>query len=126
MGDPVIPERSGAHDATPRARAGIPAIPLIAPSEQLWDYPFPLLDEFSPTIGWRFRPADRGGPVFVIMRRSALGSLKVVESFPLTESRMGPGLEVSGQAESCRCPTCCDHTGSPADRRGRKAAFSGA
>jgi putative oligomerization/nucleic acid binding protein len=86
MEDPVIPERPGMHDAAPQVLAGIPSMPVIATSEQIWDYPFPLLNGFNPTIGWRFRPADLGGPVFAIMRRSALGPLKVVESFPLTEA----------------------------------------
>jgi hypothetical protein len=60
-------------------------MPVIGPSEQLGDVPYPLLDGLSPTIGWQFRPSGNGAPAFVIIRRSALGSLKVVESFPLTE-----------------------------------------
>jgi hypothetical protein len=60
-------------------------MPVILASEQVPDFPYPLLDGLSPTIGWHFRPGSKGGPAFVIMRRSALGSLKVVESFPLTQ-----------------------------------------
>jgi len=44
-----------------------------------------LLDGISPTIGWEFRPPAKGGSAFVIVGRTRLGSLKVVDSFPLTE-----------------------------------------
>jgi Short C-terminal domain len=60
-------------------------MPVIQPSEQVTGSPYPLLDGLSPTIGWQFRPRANGGPAFVIIRRSGLGSLKVVENFPLTE-----------------------------------------
>ena len=60
-------------------------MPIILPSEQHTAFPYPLLDGISPTIGWQFRPSVKGGPAFVIIRRSALGSLKIFESFPLTE-----------------------------------------
>jgi|GEM_PF-3449088 len=86
MGDPVAPERPGGRDAARKEQAGIPAMPVISPSEQVPGYPFPLLDGVSPTVGWQFQPTAKGGPVFVIMRRTGLGSLKVVESFPLTEA----------------------------------------
>ena len=61
-------------------------MPVIRPSERDTGGPYPLLDGISPTIGWYFRrPAD-GGPAFVIIRRGAMGGLKVLESFPLTEA----------------------------------------
>ena len=65
--------------------AGIPAMPVISPSEQVLGGAYPLLDGLSPTIGWEFRTQAKGGPVFVMLRRSGLGSLKVTGSFPLTE-----------------------------------------
>ena len=58
-------------------------MPDIGPSEQV-SHPILVVDGISPTIGWQFRPRAKGGPAFVV-RRSGLGSLKVVESFPLTE-----------------------------------------
>jgi hypothetical protein len=87
MGDPVVPERPSGRDAAGQEQAGIPAMPAILPSEQVSgsSYAHPLVDGLSPTIGWRFQPRGKGGPAFVIMRRTGLGSLKVVESFPLTE-----------------------------------------
>jgi hypothetical protein len=85
MGDPVVPVGPGGRDAAPKEQAGIPAMPIISPSEQVPDYPYPLLDGFSPTVGWVFRSQRKGGPIFVILRRAGLGSFKVVESFPLTE-----------------------------------------
>ncbi len=44
-----------------------------------------MLDGLSLTIGWYFARQADSGPAYVILRRGALGSLKVVESFPLTE-----------------------------------------
>jgi hypothetical protein len=84
MGDPMVPERPvGRHDAA-REQAGIPAMPVISLSEQDLGGAHPLLDGLSPTIGWQFRPQAKGGLSFVILRRTGLGSLKVMESFPLT------------------------------------------
>jgi len=85
MGDQVVPERPGGRSAATHEQAGIPAMPVILPSEQVPGAPYPLLDGLSPTLGWEFRSLAKGGPAFVIVRRTGLGSLKVVESFPLTE-----------------------------------------
>jgi putative oligomerization/nucleic acid binding protein len=85
MGDPVIPERGGGRSTAPQGQAEIPAMPVIAPSEQVPGAPYPILDGLSPTLGWEFRSSAKGGHAFVIARRTALGSLKVVDSFPLTE-----------------------------------------
>ena len=60
-------------------------MPMISPSEQVLGGAYPLLDGISPTIGWQFQPQAKGGPTFVIPRRTGLGSLKVVESFALTQ-----------------------------------------
>ena len=60
-------------------------MPDIGSGEQVAATPHPLVDGISPTIGWHFRPRAKGGPAFMIIRRSALGSLKAVETFPLTE-----------------------------------------
>ena len=85
MGDPQVSRRPGGHDAAPLEEAGVPGMPTIGPSEQVAAGPYPLVDGISPTIGWQFRSRGKGGPVFMIIRRSSLGALKVVESFPLTE-----------------------------------------
>jgi hypothetical protein len=85
MGDPFVPERAGGHSGTTQEHTGIPAMPVIYPRERDPCYPHPLLDGPSPTLGWEFRPSAQGGPAFVIMRRTGLGSLKVVDSCePLT------------------------------------------
>jgi Short C-terminal domain len=60
-------------------------MPVITPGEQDLGGAHPLLDGVSPTIGWQFQPQAKGGPSFVVLRRTGLGSLKVMESFPLTE-----------------------------------------
>jgi len=85
MADACVPAHLGGRHAAVQEQAGIPAMPVISPSEQDWSGPYPLLDGISPTIGWHFRPQAKGGPSFVMMRRSGLGSFKVVESFPLTQ-----------------------------------------
>jgi hypothetical protein len=85
MGDLDVPGRSDGRDAAVPERAGVPARPSIGSSEQIVDVPHPLVDGISPTIGWQFRPRAKGGSAFMIIRRSALGSLKVVEGFSLTE-----------------------------------------
>jgi putative oligomerization/nucleic acid binding protein len=86
MEDAAVPEGPGREHAATEARTAVPAMPIIGSSERDTAGPYPLLDGISPTIGWQFqRQADRG-PAFVIIRRGALGALKVVESFPLTEN----------------------------------------
>jgi Short C-terminal domain len=84
MGEPVIPERPDGHSTAAQEHAGIPAMPVILPSEQVPDAPYPLLDGLSLTLGWEFRPGQRRA-AFVILRRTALGSQKVVDRFSLTE-----------------------------------------
>ncbi|MGH3187225.1 MAG: SHOCT domain-containing protein [Streptosporangiaceae bacterium] len=82
MGDPVVPERPGGRHA---AEQEIPARPVILPSEQVPAVPYPLLDGLSQVLGWQFRPPAKGGPAFVMLRRTGLGSLKVIEYFPLND-----------------------------------------
>src|SRR5262249_1755856 len=79
-GQPASPDHPG---RAPRPPA--PAMPGIWPGEWYDGSPFPLLDGVSPTIGWQNRPEAKGGPVFVVLARSALGPLKVTGRFPLTE-----------------------------------------
>src|SRR5208282_4516966 len=85
MGDQVVPERPGGRQVAAQDPAGVPAMPVIFPREQVAGYPYPLLDTLSPTIGWHYQSQGRGGPAFVLIRRTGLGGLRVVESFPLTE-----------------------------------------
>ena len=83
MGNPTVPGRPGGQDAAARERAGIPAMPGFSQHEQDLGDTRPLVDGFSPTIGRQF--GAKGGDSFVIVRRTGMGSLKVTESFPLTE-----------------------------------------
>ena len=80
-----VPGRTAERSAEVRGGAGVPAMPVIGPGEQLEGTPRPLLDGLSLMIGWQFRPSGKGGPAFVIIRRSVFGGLKVVERFPLAE-----------------------------------------
>lgn len=36
------------------------------------------------TIGWQRWQQKKGGPGFVVLRRNALGTLKIAERYPLT------------------------------------------
>jgi hypothetical protein len=85
MGELDISGPPGEHDAQTVGQSKIPPMPNIGPSGQVEAVPHPLIDGISPTVGWQFRLRADGGPAFMIIRRSRLGSLKVVESFPLTE-----------------------------------------
>lgn len=85
MGDIGVPKLPDGRRAPVTARASVPARPVIRPSEFHDGPPYPLLDSLSPTIGWQERPGAKGGRTFVVIRRSILGSLKVLERFPLTD-----------------------------------------
>jgi len=67
------------------ARPPAPAMPVIRPGEMYDGPPHPLVDGVSPTIGWQKQPEARGGPVFVIIARTRLGTLRAAGRFPLTE-----------------------------------------
>jgi hypothetical protein len=68
-------------------------MPVILPSEQVPGYPYPLVEGLNPTIGWHFRPPAKGGPVFAIMRRTGLGTLKVIGTFPLNDDGWASGWQ---------------------------------
>jgi hypothetical protein len=44
MGNPMVPARPGGRHAVVQERAGIPAMPVISPSEQVLGGAYPLLD----------------------------------------------------------------------------------
>jgi hypothetical protein len=75
-----------ADDAVPFGRAGVPAAPAVQPEEIWLGTPNVLLDEGRYTIGWQGWPEKKGGPSYVTVRRSALGALKIVARFPLTDA----------------------------------------
>jgi len=126
MGDPVAPERPGGRDAARQEQAGIPATPVISPSEEAPGYPFPLLDGVSPTLGWQFQPTAKGGPVFVISAPYWARLAQSRRKFPADRSRMDPRLAVPDQAGSCRRPAGAGQAGSPGVRGGEKARLAGA
>jgi len=84
MDGSASPESSGGEQALVPADPAVPAMPVIRSSERSAN-PYPVLEGLSPTVGWQFQPSRRGGPVFVVMRRGAVGFPKVLERFPLTE-----------------------------------------
>ena len=74
----------GGHGSGPVTGAP-PPMPVPRAGERTQNAPFMLTDGGRYTIGWRFWPAQSGGPSFVTLHRNALGSLRVVERYPLTE-----------------------------------------
>jgi len=114
-----VPERSGGRHTAVQERTKIPAMPDIAPSEELADTPYPLVEGLSPTIGWQLRTQRKGGPAFMIIRRSTLGSLKVVETFPLTEDGWASAWQSLTQQNPAAVPKAL------AALRARKAARQG-
>jgi hypothetical protein len=71
-------------DSASSGTAGLPPAPVVKPAEIWLDTPNVLLDGGRYTIGWQGWPEKKGGPGFVILRRSALGTLKLVQRYPLT------------------------------------------
>jgi len=65
--------------------AGVPAAPVVKPGEIWFDTPNVLIDGGRYSIGWQRWPEKKGGPGYVTVRRSALGSFKIVERYPLTD-----------------------------------------
>jgi Short C-terminal domain len=65
--------------------AGVPAAPVVKPDEIWLDIPNLLVDGGRYSIGWQGSREEKGAPAFVTVRRSALGMLKIVERYPLTE-----------------------------------------
>lgn len=67
------------------AQPGVPPAPVVSPDELWEDAPYVLYDGGRYTIGWQGRPENKGGPVFVTVRRTALDGRKVVERYPMTD-----------------------------------------
>jgi hypothetical protein len=64
--------------------SAVPQMPLIRSVEQYVGIHCLLVEGQPRTIGWRWRPAAKGGPYFATIRRNAIGNQKIIESFPLT------------------------------------------
>jgi hypothetical protein len=60
-------------------------MPFIRAPEK-YDGPFLLCNSGATyTVGWQFRSARKGGPCYVLARNGIMGSIKVLERFPLTD-----------------------------------------
>jgi hypothetical protein len=72
-------------ESAPGSGAQVPPVPFIRSHEKDSVGPYPVREGLSPTIGWLFRSAARGGPVFAVITRGGfLRSYSVHEAFPLT------------------------------------------
>src|SRR5258708_35134881 len=72
-------------DAASISIANIPPAPDVLPEEIWFDAPKVLIDADRYTIGWQRWPENDGGPSYVTVRRNALGSLKIVDRYPMTD-----------------------------------------
>jgi serine/threonine-protein kinase len=69
----------------PAAAEAVPARPVIKAAERWSASPFGVGNKGRYTIGWQYFEAKNGGPCFLTLRRDALGFLKIVDRFPLTD-----------------------------------------
>ena len=86
MGDVDVPGGPDGRRTTVPQGAEAPAMPYIETGGPIRLVPHPLVEGLNPNIGWLVWPRAKGGPSFVIIRRTAFRTLKVVQSFPLTEN----------------------------------------
>ena len=86
----ALPATIAASESAPAPAVGpgwaaqVPAVPRPRSDERWTASPFPLADSVRYTVGWQYWPSAKGGPAFLTLRRNALGSLKIVERYPLT------------------------------------------
>jgi hypothetical protein len=81
----IEPVPQPSHGPALTGSAGVPAAPVVKPDELWLDIPNLLVDGGRYSIGWQGWRQEDGGPAFVTVRRSALGMLKIVERYPLTD-----------------------------------------
>lgn len=86
MGGPDVPERPDARGTAVPQKAWVPPMPYVEIPGHIALIPHPLVEGISPTIGWLVMPQAKGGPAFVVIRRTAFGTFKVLRSFPLNET----------------------------------------
>jgi hypothetical protein len=81
--EPAVPPAAKEAPAQP---IPVPTMPVIRATEEHHPgFPHPLLDGIPRTIGWQWQSEAKGGPVFAIIVRGAMGVPTVQERFPLTE-----------------------------------------
>jgi hypothetical protein len=81
----IEPVPQPSHGPALIGSAGVPAAPVVKPDEIWLDIPNLLVDGGRYSIGWQGSREEKGSPAFVTVRRSALGMLKIVERYPLTD-----------------------------------------
>jgi len=65
-----------------KSLASVPLTPVISPDELVLGSPFALAEGVRLTIGCQRWPDKDGGPGFALLRRSRLGTLRVVQRVP--------------------------------------------
>ncbi len=84
MDNAVPAGQSGAPDTMAGGVSPAPPMPTIRLSEQYIGPPHPLMDGRARIVGWQWQTTAKGGPCFATLWRTAMGSYKILERFPLT------------------------------------------
>lgn len=78
-------ERQAAGAPARETVEAVPAMPVVKHDEIWFDSPFTLVNDGRFSLGWQRWPDRKGGPGFVTLRRNAVGTLKIVERYPLND-----------------------------------------
>jgi hypothetical protein len=76
----------------------VPAMPSVAPHQLYRGTPYIVLDGPRHSAGWQ--DDRKAGPGFVVTTRSALGSIKVVQRFPLSEQGWADGWQLLSRLDA--------------------------
>src|ERR1022692_552073 len=84
MADLDVPDRPAARNEAVAARVDAPASPAVTPGTLWRGSPYLIVDSGQRyDLGWQ--DAREDGPCFVVTRTGVIGSIKVLDRFPLTE-----------------------------------------
>lgn len=84
MADLDVPDRPAARNEAVAARVDAPAMPAVTPGTLWRGSPYLIVDSGQRyDLGWQ--DARKDGPCFVVTRTGVIGSIKVLDRFPLTE-----------------------------------------
>jgi hypothetical protein len=119
-----VATNNGPHEA-PRASGGqlasVPPMPSVPP-EQLYRTPFILLDGPRHSIGWQ--DIRKAGPGFVVTGRKAVGSIKVVQHFPLSEQGWADAWQLLSRLDPSAAQAVEARLGQLEARRGAAEALA--
>jgi hypothetical protein len=81
-GEHADPQGADQKERAVAARPGTPSMPAV-PADTIWREPRLIGNSGQVSLGWQ--DARKIGPCFIVGHSSGMGSVKVIERFPLTE-----------------------------------------